>query len=82
VNLPAEHRHLMTQNEQLNVLGAPPSRASWVNICKSYRRSRYTNDAAIHPIVALDQSAVTDSTARRRGRTEFASGTGRAAPER
>jgi hypothetical protein len=48
VHLAAPHGHLVTQDEQLDVLG-PAITASWVNIRRICRSNRYTQEALITP---------------------------------
>jgi hypothetical protein len=39
VYLAAQHRDLMAEDQEFDILG-PPSRVSWVNICSTWRISR------------------------------------------
>jgi hypothetical protein len=58
VYLPAQYRDLMAQNQWRSTNSsmslAPPSRASWVNICSTWRSSRYINEAFTASIVPAD----------------------------
>jgi hypothetical protein len=49
VDLPAQHRDLVAQQEQLDVLRAAV--ASWINVWRICRSNTYTNDAAMQPII-------------------------------
>jgi hypothetical protein len=54
---------------------APPSRASWVSICKIWRRSRYTTEAVMPPSLPLPPGRPhTKRTSQTR--TEYTSPTG------
>src|SRR6266540_1786231 len=45
---------------------APPSRASWVNICSTWRSSRYTNEALMASIVPIGPASNGHNTAGQR----------------
>jgi hypothetical protein len=51
VHLAAQHRHLM-RNTRISTSLAPPSRAIWLSICKTWRSSKYTSDAVMASIVS------------------------------
>jgi hypothetical protein len=53
VHLSAQHRDLMAQHQQFDFLG-PAVAGELVNICSTWRSSRYTNEALTASIVPAD----------------------------
>ena len=50
MHLPAQDRYLVSEHEQLDVLGAAVA-ASWVNICRICRRIWYASEGFMTGIV-------------------------------
>jgi hypothetical protein len=62
VYLSAEHRDLVAQDEEFDILGVVVA-GSWVNICSTWRSSRYTNDAVMTGSVIATGSVTSDKAA-------------------
>ena len=75
MDLPAQHRHLMTQHQQLDILGAAVARELGQHLQDLPQQQVYQR-RSMHPIITSDRRAVTDRTARQRALTDFTSGTG------
>jgi hypothetical protein len=48
VHLPAQHRDLVAEDQEFDVFGSAVA-ASWVDICSTWCRSRYTGEALMAP---------------------------------